>query len=56
MNGHLACSGQTRQVVAGNDAAATASGETPAGGSFGEIDHSAWDILLRKYVDTDGMQ
>lgn len=55
MVGYLACSGQTRQVVVGNDSATAASGQTPAGGSFDQIDHSAWDALLRKYVDTDGM-
>lgn len=56
MVGYLACSGQTRQVVVGSNSATAASGESSPGGSFDQIDHSAWEALLRKYVDTDGMQ
>ena len=47
---YYACSGQVRQVVV-NDNIRNSGGAV----SLDLVDHSAWDRLLQKYVDQDGM-
>lgn len=49
---YLACPGQSRQVIVGKEGrAADGSRAVP----LDSVDHSAWDRLLQKYVDKEGM-
>jgi len=50
----LACSGQNTQVVVDKEVH-TANGSGSRTVQLDAVDHSTWDRLLRKYVDTDGM-
>lgn len=51
---HVACSDQSRQVVADKDLREYAGGPENAV-PLDRVDHSTWDKLLQKYVDRDGM-
>jgi hypothetical protein len=51
---YLIWSGQNRQVVVGGRAGSQVSEARPHV-PLDQVDHSAWDRLLQKYVDQDGM-
>lgn len=51
---YLACSGQSRQVVVDKEVR-DFTGEPSQAVPLDRVDHSAWDRLLQKYVDQDGM-
>ena len=51
---YLTCSGQNRQLAVNKEVRGHTSGAAGAV-PLDRVDHSAWDRLLRKYVDRDGM-
>ncbi len=51
---YLACSGQNREVLVAGQAGSQTS-EARSRVPLDRVDHSAWDRLLEKYVDRDGM-
>jgi hypothetical protein len=51
---YLACSGQNREVVV-DDRAGSQTSEERSHVPLDQVDHSAWNRLMKKYVDQDGM-
>ncbi len=51
---YLACSGQSGQVVVGEDGR-DYTADTARAVPLDRVDHATWDRLLQKYVDRDGM-